>query len=179
MISAMRLTPDLLPGSVPALLLSVMGNEEPSPQFSGKWQGQRWYVAMTGVPKAAQQVCNLWYSQWNSRQRAGCPVVAWCSVRHIALPVTEGSRDLSWACSKAVTYIWSPLFPLSIGKAIMYMTIRLTVLRDIQPLLNALMIHLWSVFNVVRFVQMFTRITRLFNASQRTPVSIRVLYYHV
>lgn len=59
------------------------------------------------------------------------------------------------------------------------MTIRLTVLRDIQPLLNALMIHLWSVFNVVRFVQMFTRITRLFNASQRTPVSIRVLYYHV
>lgn len=70
-----------------------LGTIEPSPQFPGKWQGQRWYVALAGGRKAAQHLCNLQYSQWNS-----------CSVCHIALPVIEINKDLSWAGCMAVTH---------------------------------------------------------------------------
>lgn len=77
----------------------------------------------------------------------------------------------------AVTCILNSLFPLSLGKALK--TICPTVLCDIQPLLSALMIRLWSVLNLVCFIQMFTRMTRLSNASQETSVSIRVWYWHV
>lgn len=38
---------------------------------------------------------------------------------------------------------------LVMGKAVTYMTIRLTVLYDIQPLLSSLMICPWSVFDLL------------------------------
>ncbi len=48
--------------------------------------------------------------------------------------LSQKETDSSRACCEAVTCIWNSLFLLSVGKAIIYMTIQMNVLCDIQPL---------------------------------------------
>lgn len=79
-----------------------------------------------------------------------------------------GKQDLSRARFKAATCVWNWFLISSMGKAAMHVTVFLIVPHDIQLLPRALIMCLWSVFNLV--IQMFTSITALFSASRETPV---------